>query len=341
MIATLLLGLTACGLLPDNNAASPKGTPTVESPTQPTGDMATAAIEPTAEIIDEETGVINGRIWHDVCANDGDPADGCITTAAGDYQGNGRADDEESGITDILVQLGDGPCPTISTDNGSVLGINENISNATTTDEQGDFLFAGLSAGDYCLMINTLSEPNRDILLPGVWTTPHPGLQTISLNPGETINLDFGWDYDFLPVTAASLNCRDEAEFVEDVTIPDDTIIPGGEVFTKTWRLRNVGTCDWTPAYALTFVEGYELDGPQLVPLTTTITPTDTVDFSVVLTAPTITGTFRADWLLYNANQRESFGIFGDEPIWVQIVVEDVPEETAVTPTPEAETDNE
>src|SRR5215212_3564552 len=34
-------------------------------------------------------------------------------------------------------------------------------------------------------------------------------------------------------------SCRDNAVFVEDVTIPDNTRIEAGEKFTKTWKLQN------------------------------------------------------------------------------------------------------
>ena len=43
----------------------------------------------------------------------------------------------------------------------------------------------------------------------------------------------------------------DAAAFVKDVTISDGTIIGPGNSFKKTWRLQNVGTCSWTPSYAL------------------------------------------------------------------------------------------
>ncbi|MCB8942914.1 MAG: hypothetical protein H6658_03980 [Ardenticatenaceae bacterium] len=330
----ILLTLAACSLIigQETTVEGPPlataVTPTAASSTEPTA----AAPEPTSD--DTTAGSINGRIWHDICVNQGDPLDGCIAASDDNYQANGLMDDNEPGITDILVRLGSGACPNITTNSGTVLGMNETAIAATTTDTNGDFLFIGLQAGTYCLMVNTLDEPNRNLLLPGNWTSENKGLQTITLNPGETFTTNFGWDHDYLPISNAALNCQDSAEFVADVTIPDDTAVAAGTVFTKTWRIRNVGTCDWTPAYALTFVDGYELDGPKIIPITTTIVPTNTIDFTVALTAPVISGTFRADWQIYNANQKEFFGIFGNEPIWVQIVVTEPLTITAVsTPT--------
>ena len=54
--------------------------------------------------------------------------------------------------------------------------------------------------------------------------------------------------------TAGVVALCDAAAFVRDVTIPDGTIVEPGRDFTKTWRLKNVGTCSWTTAYALVFV---------------------------------------------------------------------------------------
>ena len=51
------------------------------------------------------------------------------------------------------------------------------------------------------------------------------------------------------------------AQFVKDVTVPDDTQMTAGTTFTKVWRLKNVGSCTWTPAYAVVFVSGDAMGG--------------------------------------------------------------------------------
>src|SRR3990172_2713051 len=35
----------------------------------------------------------------------------------------------------------------------------------------------------------------------------------------------------------------DQAEFVEDITYPDDTTVTPGAEFIKTWQLQNTGSC--------------------------------------------------------------------------------------------------
>lgn len=102
------------------------------------------------------------------------------------------------------------------------------------------------------------------------------------------------------PVATATSNC-DNADFVSDVTIPDGTILDPGETFTKTWRLKNAGTCSWTPSYAVVFSNGDSMSGPATQALTTTVNPGQTVDISVNLKAPSTPGDYTSYWKLRNA----------------------------------------
>jgi hypothetical protein len=63
------------------------------------------------------------------------------------------------------------------------------------------------------------------------------------------------------PGASATSDC-DNADFVTDVTVPDGTVLDPGETFTKTWRLKNAGTCSWTPSYAHVFIWGSMADLP-------------------------------------------------------------------------------
>ena len=56
--------------------------------------------------------------------------------------------------------------------------------------------------------------------------------------------------------TPVALNCTNRVKFVEDITIPDDTIVTAGKPFTKTWKLQNVGTCIWNDSYKFEFIDG-------------------------------------------------------------------------------------
>jgi hypothetical protein len=98
----------------------------------------------------------------------------------------------------------------------------------------------------------------------------------------------------------ATQNC-DDADFVADVTIPDGTVLDPGESFTKTWRLKNAGTCSWTPSYAVVFSNGDSMSGPATQALSATVNPGQTVDISVNLKAPSTPGDYTGYWKLRNA----------------------------------------
>lgn len=92
----------------------------------------------------------------------------------------------------------------------------------------------------------------------------------------------------------------DWVRFIKDVTIPDGTQLSVGEVFTKTWRLQNRGTCTWTPDYMLVFTSGDPMGATTAVRLPGYVAPGQAVDVSVTLTAPTLAGYYTGYWMLRN-----------------------------------------
>ncbi len=93
----------------------------------------------------------------------------------------------------------------------------------------------------------------------------------------------------------------DVAEFVADVTVPDGTNYSAGSAFVKTWRIKNTGTCSWTPSYTLFFSSGSSMNGPSTVALTGNVNPGQSVDLSVNLTAPAANGEYTGYWKVRNA----------------------------------------
>lgn len=101
------------------------------------------------------------------------------------------------------------------------------------------------------------------------------------------------------PVLSPTAAC-DSALFVKDVTIPDGTPIEPGASFKKTWRLRNIGTCQWS-GYSLVFDSGEAMGGqPDPIGI---VGPGQEVDVSVSFTVPaTLNGTVRSYWRLRNTS---------------------------------------
>ena len=123
-------------------------------------------------------------------------------------------------------------------------------------------------------------------------------------------------------VPASAATACDWAQFVADVTVPDGTTYAPNAAFTKTWRLKNIGTCTWTTSYSLVFDSGTKMGGPTSVNLPKSVTPGQTVDISINLTAPASAGRYIGYWKFKNSSGA-SFGIGTtfNKAWWVEINV--------------------
>jgi multidrug efflux pump subunit AcrA (membrane-fusion protein) len=118
-----------------------------------------------------------------------------------------------------------------------------------------------------------------------------------------------------------------------DITIEDDTEMEPGEIFTKIWRVVNVGTCTWTTEYQIVFFSGESMGAITSVPLPDQVQQGESVDLEVEMTAPEEPGTYQGNWKLRNTDgQLFGIGPGGESPFWVRIVV---PGETLETQIPQ------
>ena len=165
-----------------------------------------------------------------------------------------------------------------------------------------------------------ISSPTSGGLLPGTITpasvstlastlTPFPSLTPIkSLTPFKTSS------------PTSSTVC-DNAALVS-TTIPDGSAFLPGDFFSKSWRIKNTGTCTWTTAYALVFVSGNRMEGQKVYNFTSNIAPGQSIDLSINLRAPASPGTFTGDWMLRNANgQMFGTGTGAKDPFKVVVKV--------------------
>jgi uncharacterized protein YkwD len=168
------------------------------------------------------------------------------------------------------------------------------------------------------LPTNTPPAPNATATPLPTLTPPAPtGTAAPTLNPQ--------------PTTAAVQTCIDKAAYVADVTIPDNMLLKENTNFTKTWRIKNVGTCSWTDGYQLVFARGQILSGPPSSPLPKA-NPGDLIDVSVNLQTPADGGTYAGDWQFQNpAGKRFGVNSHGEDFIYLIIKVDWGP---GVGPTP-------
>jgi cellulase/cellobiase CelA1 len=116
--------------------------------------------------------------------------------------------------------------------------------------------------------------------------------------------------------------------FVADVTIPDNTKMSPGQTFTKTWRVKNTGTCAWEKDYQLKLFSGSAMGGTTL-PLNKVYNTGATVDLSVEMTAPTKTGVYTGNWRMTDEN-----GAFFGDSFYVLINVGEATPATTTVSSP-------
>lgn len=133
---------------------------------------------------------------------------------------------------------------------------------------------------------------STQIILPTITSLP-----TLTPKPGEPTN--------------TPQPC-DKASAISE-TYPDDTEVEKGEDFSKSWRLKNIGTCTWNANYRVVFSSGDKLGGPDAQLLGVNVAPGEMVDIILDLSVPNTAGTYKGIWKLQDDNG-ENFATF-----WVQI----------------------
>ena len=152
-----------------------------------------------------------------------------------------------------------------------------------------------------------------------VTDTPQPPTAAPVMTATEAVTPTPAVLYTPLPTAG---DTGDHAEFVKDVTYPDNAEVKGGKQFTKIWRLINAGTTTWTPEYKLVYYSGDWMGVQRSAQIPVDVPPGATVDVSVEMMAPDTAGTYQSNWMLVNA-AGASFGIGpkADQPIYAKINV--------------------
>lgn len=130
-----------------------------------------------------------------------------------------------------------------------------------------------------------------------------------------------------LPQAPAPVGTTDCSAFSADVTIPDGSVVRPGQVFTKSWKLRNCGTSDWSGLHA-SRVSGQFGPGNFEVPQ---VSPRGTTTLGSSFTAPSTSGVYRSTYRLQGAD-----GHFAANSFWVEIVVQAAPPPMPPPPAPPA-----
>ena len=109
--------------------------------------------------------------------------------------------------------------------------------------------------------------------------------------------------------------CSPGLAFLDDVTIPDGTIVSPGEVLDKRWLVENNGSCNWNEQFGLQLIAGPEMGTSSEQALFPARSGTQ-AEIRIVFTSPGEPGSYRSAWQA----QDPQGNLFGD-PIFIEIVV--------------------
>ncbi len=115
--------------------------------------------------------------------------------------------------------------------------------------------------------------------------------------------------------TATTGPCVNNLEFLQDITIPDDTAVSIGSTIDKQWLVKNSGACNWDSTYHLKWIGGDPLGAAQEQVLFPARAGTQAT-LRILFTAPTVEGTYESAWQAYGPDG----SAFGD-PIYMKVVV--------------------
>lgn len=118
------------------------------------------------------------------------------------------------------------------------------------------------------------------------------------------------------PIPTPTPFCSDNLLFLEDLTIPDGTVVAPGSSIEKLWQIENNGTCNWGERYRIKLIAGLEMGANIEQALYPARSGTQAA-IRIIFTAPNEVGTYRSAW---QAHSPEGLP-FGD-PIFIEIVVE-------------------
>lgn len=135
------------------------------------------------------------------------------------------------------------------------------------------------------------------------------------------------------PIPTNAPGCTNSAAFVIDVTIPDNQVVAAASSFTKTWRVRNTGTCIWGPDYTIAHYSDERMGAPASAPLSLTL-PGEELDISLNMVAANNVGTHRGNFVIKNP-EGLIMSIDEDSRLWVIInVTSTVTLTPSLSPTP-------
>lgn len=136
-------------------------------------------------------------------------------------------------------------------------------------------------------------------------STPIPNTPTVPAAPPTPSPTD----------TSTPVPCTNDLAFIQDLTVPDGTVLAPGAVVDKQWLVQNSGTCNWDARYRLKLIGGDAMGAaPEqaLFPAIAGSRPT----LRIVFTAPSEPGAYSSEWQAFDPD-----GIAFGDSIFIEIVI--------------------
>lgn len=192
---------------------------------------------------------------------------------------------------------------------------------------------AHLGSGEASITINVaqkIAEATQTLVV--TTGTPEPSTATPNATPGGIATSSGVPTPSGQPTPSGPATCTLASTFINDVTIPDGTVVAPGGSFVKTWAIQNSGTCVWGGGYNAVLVGGqpFGASSPQPIPAAG---PGDIINISVNMFAPTAPGPAASIWQL-QASNGVVFGTKFDANVVVPGAPTPKPPPTAIPPTP-------
>lgn len=144
----------------------------------------------------------------------------------------------------------------------------------------------------------TPTPASSPVALPTFTVAPPP--TATSLAPTDT------------PIPTA---CVNNLTFIQDITVPDGSVVLPGSSVEKEWLVANSGTCNWDGTYRLSFVGGDTLGAPADQSIYPARSGTQAT-LKITFIAPLEAGTYQSAWQAF-APDGSAFG----EAVYMTIVV--------------------
>lgn len=124
------------------------------------------------------------------------------------------------------------------------------------------------------------------------------------------------------PTEEAGKKCF-QFDFLGDVNYPPGTVMKPGTKFSKTWTVKNTGTCKWTRDYDLILAGGEAFGTNKRGDIPRDVLPGETIDLTISnMTAPMTEGTYYSYWMLQAPDgARVGYGPGQQWGLGIQIVV--------------------